>query len=866
MLTQWLTSSLADTGPRQVAWLSLDAGDDDLRQFLTHLIASLQTIRPDLGVDALALLDFDRSIATTAVLVSLVNDLDRSNAATVIALDDYHVIGSAAVHEAVTFLIDTLPAPVTLAITSRIDPPLPLSRLRARGELLELRATDLRFNADEAETFLNKVMALDLEPAQVAALEARTEGWAAGLQLAGLSARGRTGDPEAVSSFVRAFTGSNRFVLDYLLEEVLRSQPDEIRSFLLDTSILPELTGSLCDALTGRGDGHRMLEELERSHLFVISLDDQRQWFRYHQLFADALRAQLASEHGDRAPVLHLAAAQWHADRGQLTAAIPHALAGGDDDDAAELIELALPTMRRHRQDHLMREWLQTLPRDVVRRRALLATFLAWSRLSEGDLAGVETWLDVAEAASSRVDIPSPDDHVPALMTAVRDRAAELRMVPALIEVYRASVAQARGNTVGAIDHAARALALVGPDDHFTRGAAAGFLGLGAWATGDLSTAVDTFADAITSLTVAGNGTDALGATVVLASMWSARGRPDEAERLYRQALETAEQHPGAVLPVTGDLHVGLADMLRERGDLERADEHLRIAHDLGDPASLLENRHRWFTVAAGLRRARGDHDGAIAMLEEAESLYLPGYLPNLQPIPAVKARVRITQGKWADAWDWAHSHQVSVTDHPTYLSEFTQLTLARLLVAQHSAASKVDAAVKLADRILAAAEAADRGGSMVDALIVRALAQQTRGVLDAAVDDLSRALATATPGGYAQLFLDEGTVMVNLLRAAAAHPAVPGAERAEELLRIDSRHRRPRQAAGSPSLAHEGLSDRELDVLRLLATDLTGPEIARHLFVSVNTLRTHTKHIFAKLEVNTRPAAVRRATSLGLL
>jgi len=372
LLTQWLTSNDVNRqrGPRHVAWLSLDEGDSDPARFLTHVISALRTTNPDVGADALALLESERATPTD-VLVSLVNDLDTVAEATVLALDDYHVIDAAAVHDAVTFLLDNLPPQVTVAITTRADPPLPLSRLRARGELLELRASDLRFTADEADTFLTQVMGLELEQAQVAALEARTEGWAAGLQLAALSARGRTGGGD-VGEFVDAFTGSHRFILDYLLDEVLGSQPDDVRAFLLDTSVLQEMNGPLCDAVTGRSDGQRMLDTLERSNLFVVPLDDQRQWFRYHHLFGDALQAQLTSSDPDRPAGLHRSAARWYAERGRLGDAVPPAIAARDAEGAADLVELALSDLRMRRQDRTLRDWLRELPDDVgpaVRRR-----------------------------------------------------------------------------------------------------------------------------------------------------------------------------------------------------------------------------------------------------------------------------------------------------------------------------------------------------------------------------------------------------------------------------------------------------------------------------------------------------------------
>ena len=858
LVSQWVAE--LPEGQNAV-WVSLDAGDNDPRRFLTHFVAALQQADDAVGIDAQQLLDASAGLVVEQILTSLVNDLDLVAEPTIVVLDDLHTVTAHDVQQALAFLLDHLPPQVRLVVTTRSDPPLPLARLRSNGGLLELRAADLRFTSDEAADLLNGTMGLRLDPQLVTSLDERTEGWAAGLQLAALSLRGT----DDAAAFVEQFAGSHRFVLDYLLEEVLNRQPDEVRDFLLETSILQTMQASLCETVTGRPGVQGVLEMLDRDNTFVVPLDEQRIWYRYHHLFAEALQARLEALHPERVPQLHAAAGRWYAEHDLLADAVHHTTSSGDLDAAADLVELALPRLRRERQDDTIRRYLAALPDDVLRGRTLLATQTAWSRLAEGDLTVVEGWLDAAERAlTGGGDLPA--DLLMSLPDAAAERRQELRQLPAMIEVYRASVAQARGDTSETGEHARTALALSGPDDHFTRGAAGGFLGLSQWAAGDVREAVETFGAAAQSLGEGGSVADQLGATVVLATMRTALGRPDQARRLYEEALTTAERLP--ILSTRGDLHVGLADVLREQGELVGALEHLDAARQLGDRASLPENRHRWHATMAGVLSAQGELDAALAQLAIAESVFQPGFFPDVRPLAATIARLQTRQGRLSDAAAWAASAGVSVQDTPSFLTEYEQLTLARLLIARHNVddASALVEVIVMLDGIVESALVADRPGSVLEAQLVRALAHASGGDRALAHDDLAAALTIAARGGYCRLFLDEGTPMVELLR-----PLVQEGQDddvigyASALITAAETPVHPVGAA-APTADRGGLSERELDVLRLLATDLTGPEIARQLFISVNTLRTHTKNIFTKLDVNTRRAAVSRAVELGLL
>ncbi len=864
LLSDWLCSLEAGSTDARIGWVSLDRDDNDLSRLLVHVTAALQGAGLDL---APALLEGHQGAWPSSVLAAIVNDVARAAENTpathwVLVLDDVHVINASDVHEAMSFLLDHLPRRLHVLMATRSDPPLPLSRLRVRGELTEVRAADLRFTRREAVEFIDRVMGLDLSADDVAALDERTEGWIAGLQLAALSLRGIRQSAE-VATFIDAFKGSNRFVIDYLADEVLGRQSDEVRDFLLRTSILTHLAGSLCDAVTANTNSGRMLEKLERDNLFLVALDDQRSWYRYHHLFADVLEARLLAEHPGEVPELHRRASAWYAAHELPIQAVRHAMAAEDFSRAARLMEEALPNLRRARQDNLLLTWMHSLPEPVARRSPVLSIWSAWSKLMSGDLDTMEAWLGAAEAALAN------GAHDPNLAREWADT-EDLRTAPATISIYRASLAQARGDVADTVRHAHRALDLAAPGDDLIRGQGDAFLGLAAWADGNIALALETFRAAVRSLHAAGNLVDELDATIVLADMWVALGRPSRARELYERTLQRATAEGEPFPRATADLHVGLAELDRELDDLSSARHHLETARVLAQRASITENRHRWYVAMAQVRASVGEHDEAGRLLDQAETLFRRGFHPEIRPIAATRARLAVAAGDLASATEWSRDRGVSVGDDPDYLCEYEHLTLVRLLLAEDRTAPGRDrsggdppavAALGLLDRLHAAAAEAGREGSLVEIRALQALAQDAHGDEPRAMAALVQAVETTPePDSYVRLYLDEGMPMLDLLHRAATEAGISLPLRLARRVAALHEGALPQQSLINP------LSHRELDVLRLLDSDLTGPDIARQLYVSLNTLRTHTKRIFTKLDVNNRAAAVSRAHQLGLL
>ncbi len=856
LLAAWLANPRGESAAR-CAWVSLDEADRDPESFWSYLLTALERASPGTGGAGLSLLGAGQPIE--AVLTAVLNEVSVLAEDLDLVLDDYHLAENPGIQPGMSFLIERLPPQLRLVIGTRADPALPLARLRARGELTELRAADLRFTDDETGAFLATMTGLDLPEADVAALGARTEGWIASLQLAALSLRDRD-DP---SEFIAGFAGDDRYVVDYLVEEVLDRQPAEVREFLLDTAILERLSGPLCDAVSGGTGGAKMLESLERRNLFVVPLDAQRRWYRYHHLFADVLRSHLLAERPEQVAQLHRRASGWFAEAGEPVAAVRHALAAGDADRAADLVEVAIPDLARDRREAVIRAWADQLPDEVLRDRPVLGIRLVGGFMSTNEFDGVEQRLQHIEELMRRpvdeVVVVDPDD---------------LARIPASLAMYRAALALNAGDPAGCIVYAAEAVALTRPDDHLTRASAAALAGLASWATGDLEAATAGYRVAIEGLTRVGHIADVLGCSLALADMELTLGRLEQADRTLEHALALADLHR----PAGGDVMRGTADMLVarsrvawHRNDLSGAATYLRRAEDLGESAGLAQHPYRWRVALARLRAGAGDLADALDLLDQAERVYVGDYSPPVHPIHATKARVLTAAGDLRAARAWAREHRLAADDEVSYLHEYEHLTLARLMLAEHRThpgEALLSDLLELLDRLLTAAESGGRDGSVLEIEVLRCLAHRASGDADAALAALEHAVDLAEPDRWVRFFVDAGPE----LAAALAELVVrrPHSDFVRELVRQAAPGGLP-VAAQPAAFPHDDvlldpLSDRELDVLRLLGSDLDGPAIARELVVSLNTVRTHTKHIYTKLGVNNRRSAVTKAHQLGLL
>jgi LuxR family maltose regulon positive regulatory protein len=746
LLAEWLGQTQLP-----VAWLSLDNGDNDPYRFLSYFVEALESIYENIGFEARQIMQSGPLVPTHIILASLINALSLATEPCVLILDDYQFITEHTVHDTLTYLLDHLPSNLHLVIATRADPPLQLGRLRAHGQMLELRTRDLRFTAEEAAEFLNDTMQLELSAEDIQALEARTEGWVVGLQMAALSLKGH----EHARDFIRDFSGSHRYVLDYLLEEVLKRQPAHIQTFLLETSILEKLTAALCDALMSEQwrqageSGQAVLEYLERNNLFLIPLDDHKQWFRYHHLFAELLQSRLQQFSAEKAAALHLSASQWFDEQGLFHEAINHALLSRDYQRSAKLLDTSSQT-RVVIDVFSIQKWIQQIPDEILREHPWLHISLAWIGLSLAKLEKIEEFLQQAEDYVR-------SDHTPSMPESEKE---DILGHAAMIRAYLAFF---RGEPLITIQQATTALQNVRPSNHFLRSRIMLQLGESYSVIGESQKGAEYLHEAIA---LSAKGADYSVATIAyfrLGNVLKVQGRLGEAEKIYRQNLVALKEMGGQDSPMLGKPEIGLGDVFRERGQAERARELLWIGHKhsklQGQPYDLVYS----YVYLARLAEAEGRLDQALELLSQAEPLFLGYTNPPAVRITFDCYRVRLwlRMGLLAQAECWVTENGLDPYMEVTYVTESTLTALARVLIAQ----GKRVEAQELLDRLAASTEAARRNGRLIEISILQALTFRETGNIHSALAFLLKGLKLAEPEGYRRIFLDEGEPILRLLK-----------------------------------------------------------------------------------------------------
>ena len=855
LIAAWLASNAGRDHP--LAWVSLDDDDNDPGRFCTYLIYALAKVTGVDNNDLLSLLQSPQPPSLKAILTTLLSRLEAHPNRVVLVLDDYHLITARSIHEAMTFLLDHLPQQMVLVITSREDPPFPLARMRGRGQLAEIRSDELRFTKEEAAAFLRQVLSVDLTVQQVEDLSTRTEGWIAGLQLAALALKGRAN----VDEFISAFTGSHRYVLDYLTEEVLTRQDEAVQTFLLQTSVLDRMCGSLCDAVTGSAGGAQMLELLERNNLFVIALDEERRWYRYHHLFAEMLRRHLQTSQAASLPELHRRAMSWYAELGMIAKAIEHALAAEEFGSAAQFIRQNERILLVHGNLFALLDWFDALPDELIREDAELCHILAATLMHTNQLAQASAYLDDAERA---LQAQAADE-------ATRSMIDTIRVGRALIRFYE-------GDLEGCAALISIVLPTLSPKQPLHRLgaellAAHGFLIKGRLdeaAKGQIMSVVDGFRSVDRTEYAIGY----MRSMALLAQYHFLRGSLRQAETAYAAAVGAVGQGQLKTLHGSAAYCFGMAELLRERDDLRSAEQFLEDGRDIimgaltADAAVILEGYAAWVR----LKLAQGDFDGASACLNEfAELASQRGFSPLLSmQVEALKVHVALARGELGLAADWLTANPLLAQAEGSLQRELEFLTRARALIAlerEHSSGEFGRDALELLERLLDDAEAKHRMHSVIEILVLRSLALQELSRDEEALLTLGRAMQRAEPEGYVRMFVDEGAPMETLLRRARAHGFA--AAYVTRLLAAFDRRTQTESLHPSGQMVSDDylpLTERELEVLHLLAEGASNGEIAEALIVSVGTVKKHVNNIFLKLDAHNRTQAVTLARSYKLL
>ena len=837
-----LLSSWVERLEMPSAWLSLDEGDNDLSKFLDYLAAACRAASPDSAVPAPAFPGPLRE-RSAGILTGLINTLARLPTSFVLILDDYHFISETAVHEALLYFLDHLPPTAHLVISSRADPPFPLARLRARGEIVELRQDDLRMRDDETAAFLSRRMGIDLPENDLRALTEYTEGWIAGMQLAAVSMP----KPEMRSEWIRTLAGGNRFILDFLMEEVWHRQPAEIRQFLLRTSLPDRFSAELSDALTGASGGQAMLDRLEQANLFITPLDPQRTWYRYHRLFADLLRHRLQQEHQEEVPGMHRTAAAWFEARSLMEEAVEHSLRIPDYERAIRLIQIeAESTLIRGSIATFLR-WLDRIPAEILDRYPMLCIYQAWAFVQGG-----RTVSEVEE----RLRAAGKNDLDPAT-------AAKVTAVQALVEYIR-------GDTQHSIRLAGQALENLQEDSIFLWSIAALSLGSSRLAEGDMDGGLRIYSEIARKAAAAGNPSISAMALVGSAKLLIRQGKLHEASSLCRKAVSLGTDAQGNASPAVGLALIALGDLEREWNRLDAAEQNLlqavRLLRDWTESRLVDAN-----LILTRIRCSRKDWTGASEALQEARNAARHTRVTEVDDmaVDMLQAQMDIQLGNWEKVRDWIRERHVDQdrgaadvisrgNPDDLHMRKYEHLALARYYILRDKPAK----ALALLDSWLPELERQQRSDLLLQLFILKALAWQAAGDLSKACLHLLHALKIAEPEGYLRLFADEGAPMARLLREIITRGLSP--DYAGRLLAAFSPAERG-EADGPPGKPNL-LSKREMEVLTLIADGLANSDIAGRLTLSPGTVKVHIRNIYEKLGAKSRTQALAKAKASGLL
>ena len=844
LLGEWISSS-----DKSFVWLSLDEGDNNLKRFFTYLIAALQQIDGSIGDGILPLLEATGDPPIEPLITTLINNIVSIEGEFCLVLDDYHLITNQTIHQAINFLLEHISPNAHIVISGRVDPPIAISLMRARDQMTEVRPNDLRFIKSEVKTFLNDLSGLDLSPEDLSALLSRTEGWITGLQLAALSMQGRQDKHE----FVAAFSGSHHYIIDYLVDEVMARQSQEVRTFLYQTSIFSRFCAPLCDEVLEILDSRSILQGIDEANLFLVLLDDERKWYRYHHLFAEFLNQRLLEREPQNVPVLHHRASIWFERNGFLAEAIDHALEGNEFTRAAKLVESVGPIMMMQSEFDQLNSWLDAMPQEQVNSWPWLCIIRAWMCQRWAQLDEGEFYLQCAENALELDTTPEPMDGA--------------RIIRGQICALRALFSLNKGQISQSIEYANQALEFL-PDDYFNRPVAADALGIAKRVSGDFDGAIKVFVKARRDSLAVGNRIFAQAIILEMGLTQSMQGRLYQAAETFREAIEFTYQDTEIKIPYASTASVSLANILQEWNELDAAMTHLEEGIEIGLSAKIVDAVATGYAIKARVYLAQDNLEAALAACQKLERILKD--IPDLEHETiriALDSRVRllIANNNLAGAARMVQEHGFSVEDDIRYFHQFEHIVLSRVLIhlgRENLEQNYLSQAQDLLNRLREVIKPAGCLRETIEILALEALVFEAQGLHDQASDSLEEALTLAEPEGFIRTFVDEGEPMRDLLRQAYSRN-ISKAYVSKLLAAFE-----PDRAVGKPTAQSlvEPLSNRELEVLRLLSTELSGPEIAQELSISLNTMRTHTKNIYSKLNVSNRRAAVREAQELHIL